>query len=59
MGSRHVDKRGCVRALTKPGVIACNDLIAIGFIRTVLKAGCRMPEDVQGIGFDNILMRPY
>jgi DNA-binding LacI/PurR family transcriptional regulator len=40
-------------------VIACNDLIAIGFIRTVLKAGCRMPEDVQGIGFDNILMRPY
>jgi DNA-binding LacI/PurR family transcriptional regulator len=38
-----------------PGVIAYNDLIAIGFIRTVLKTGCRVPEDVQVIGFDNIL----
>ena len=38
-----------------PGVIAYNDLIAIGFIRTVLKAGCRVPEDVQVVGFDNIL----
>jgi LacI family transcriptional regulator len=37
------------------GVIAYNDLIAIGFIRTVLKSGCRIPEDVQVIGFDNIL----
>jgi LacI family transcriptional regulator len=36
-------------------VIAYNDLIAIGFIRTVLKAGCRVPEDVQVVGFDNIL----
>ena len=38
-----------------PGVIAYNDLIAIGFIRMVLKAGCRVPEDVQVVGFDNIL----
>lgn len=38
-----------------PGVIAYNDLIAIGFIRTVLKSGCRIPEDVQVVGFDNIL----
>ena len=38
-----------------PGVIAYNDLIAIGFIRTVLKTGCRVPDDVQVIGFDNIL----
>jgi DNA-binding LacI/PurR family transcriptional regulator len=38
-----------------PGVIAYNDLIAIGFIRTVLRAGHRVPEDIQVIGFDNIL----
>ena len=37
------------------GVIAYNDLIAIGFIRTVLKAGHRVPEEVGVIGFDNIL----
>jgi DNA-binding LacI/PurR family transcriptional regulator len=37
------------------GVIAYNDLIAIGFLRTVLRAGHRVPEDVQVIGFDNIL----
>jgi DNA-binding LacI/PurR family transcriptional regulator len=37
------------------GVIAYNDLIAIGFIRAVIKAHHRVPEDVQVIGFDNIL----
>ena len=36
-------------------MISYNDLIAIGFIRTVLKFGCRVPEDVQVVGFDNIL----
>ncbi len=38
-----------------PGVIAYNDLIAIGFIRAVMSAGRRVPEDVSVIGFDNIL----
>jgi DNA-binding LacI/PurR family transcriptional regulator len=37
------------------GVIAYNDLIAIGFIRAVCRAGQHVPEDVQVIGFDNIL----
>lgn len=37
------------------GVIAYNDLIAIGFIRTVLLGGGRVPDDVKVIGFDNIL----
>ena len=37
------------------GVIAYNDLLAIGFIREVMLAGCRVPEDVCVIGFDNIL----
>ena len=30
------------------------DLIAIGFIRTVVQAGGRVPEDVGVVGFDNI-----
>jgi LacI family transcriptional regulator len=38
-----------------PGVIAYNDLVAIGFIQAVMLAGCRVPEDVCVIGFDNIL----
>ena len=38
-----------------PGVIAYNDLIAIGFIRAILLAGRRVPEDVCVIGFDNFL----
>jgi DNA-binding LacI/PurR family transcriptional regulator len=37
------------------GVIAYNDLLAIGFIQAVMLAGCRVPEDVCVIGFDNIL----
>jgi DNA-binding LacI/PurR family transcriptional regulator len=37
------------------GVIAYNDQLAIGFIQAVLLAGCRVPEDVCVIGFDNIV----
>ena len=37
------------------GVIAYNDLLAIGFIQEVMLTGCRVPEDVCVIGFDNIL----
>jgi DNA-binding LacI/PurR family transcriptional regulator len=37
------------------GVIAYNDLLAIGFIQAVMLAGCRVPEDACVIGFDNIL----
>jgi DNA-binding LacI/PurR family transcriptional regulator len=37
------------------GVIAYNDLLAIGFMQAVMLAGCRVPEDVCAIGFDNIL----
>ena len=37
------------------GVIAYNDVLAIGFVQAVMLAGCRVPEDVCVIGFDNIL----
>lgn len=36
------------------GVIAYNDLVAIGFMRAVVAAGHRVPDDVSVIGFDNI-----
>jgi DNA-binding LacI/PurR family transcriptional regulator len=35
-------------------VIAYNDLIAIGFIRTLTELGASIPQDVSVIGFDNI-----
>lgn len=38
-----------------PGVIAYNDLLAIGFIRAVTAAGLAVPEDVRVVGFDNII----
>jgi LacI family transcriptional regulator len=38
-----------------PGVIAYNDLVAIGFIRAVTAAGVAVPEDVRVVGFDNIV----
>lgn len=36
------------------GVIAYNDLMAIGFQQAVADAGLRVPDDVSVIGFDNI-----
>jgi DNA-binding LacI/PurR family transcriptional regulator len=37
------------------GVIAYNDVLAIGFIRAVTAAGVGVPADVRVVGFDNIL----
>lgn len=34
-------------------VVGYNDLLAIGFIRAVTKAGVRVPDDVSVVGFDN------
>jgi len=36
-------------------VIAYNDLVAIGFIKAVRRAGYRVPADVSVVGFDNIV----
>jgi len=37
------------------GVIAYNDLVAIGFLRAVTAAGVAVPADVRVVGFDNIV----
>jgi LacI family transcriptional regulator len=36
------------------GVIAYNDLVAIGFMRAVQARGVRVPDDVSVVGYDNI-----
>lgn len=38
-----------------PGVICYNDLVAMGFVRTVHEMGLHVPEDVAVIGYDNIM----
>lgn len=47
---------GAGRWLRAPtaGVIAYNDLMAVGFVRAVREAGRRVPGDVNVVGFDNI-----
>lgn len=40
--------------MKKPSAVFCmNDLMAMGFIDAALNKGCRIPEDVSIIGFDN------
>lgn len=37
-------------------VIAYNDVMAVGVIKAMRKAGIRVPDDVSVIGFDNVLL---
>ncbi|MTI58978.1 MAG: LacI family transcriptional regulator [Firmicutes bacterium] len=41
------------------GIFAGTDLLAIGAIKTLLKLGYKIPEDIQVIGFDNVLTSQY
>jgi LacI family transcriptional regulator, galactose operon repressor len=40
-------------------VMAVNDLTAVGVIKGLMKAGCRVPEDVSVTGFDNTRLAEY
>jgi LacI family transcriptional regulator len=40
-------------------VVAVNDLTAVGVIKGLLKAGCRVPEDVSVTGFDKTRLAEY
>jgi len=40
-------------------VVAVNDLTAVGIIKGLLRAGCRVPEDVSVTGFDKTRLAEY
>ncbi len=41
------------------GVVACSDEMAIAFMKTIRRAGVRVPEDVSIVGFDGIEIGDY
>ncbi len=41
------------------GVFAASDLIALGVVRSLLKARIRVPEDVSIVGYDNLQLSAY
>src|SRR5207245_882763 len=40
-------------------VVAVNDLTAVGVIKGLLNAGCRVPQDISVTGFDNTRLAEY
>src|SRR6266550_3278466 len=40
-------------------VVAVNDLTAVGVIKGLLKAGCRVPQDISVTGFDKTRLAEY
>jgi LacI family transcriptional regulator len=47
-------KRGIVAAGNVTAIFAFNDQMAIGAIGALQRAGCRVPEDISVVGFDDI-----
>ncbi|HAY07399.1 MAG TPA: LacI family DNA-binding transcriptional regulator [Hyphomonas sp.] len=47
------------RGVTFDGIFAAGDLIALGAIRSLLKTGRKIPEEVAVIGYDNIQLSAY
>lgn len=41
------------------GIFGASDLIALGAIRRLMRAGRRVPEDVSVVGYDNVYMSAY
>jgi DNA-binding LacI/PurR family transcriptional regulator len=41
------------------GIVAASDLIALGAVRSLLRAGRRVPEDVSVIGYDDVPFARY
>lgn len=41
------------------GIFCCNDLLAIGALSTIRKAGLSVPEDISVVGYDDIEIAAY
>jgi len=58
--SAQAGERACSAIMLGPrrpdAVVCYNDLIALGFMKEARALGCRLPEDVSVVGFDNV---PY
>jgi DNA-binding LacI/PurR family transcriptional regulator len=51
-GGKHAAEKWLQTRTT--GVVAYNDLVALGFMRAVVQADVHIPDDVSVVGFDNI-----
>lgn len=47
------------RSLAFDGIVAASDLIALGAIRSLQRAGRRVPEDVSVVGYDDVPFARY
>ena len=47
------------RGLAFDGIVAASDLIALGAIRSLQRAGRRVPEDVSVVGYDDVPFARY
>ncbi|MDE1921996.1 MAG: LacI family DNA-binding transcriptional regulator [Gammaproteobacteria bacterium] len=47
------------RKIKFDGIVAASDLIAIGAIRALLRAGLSVPEDVSVVGYDDISLASF
>lgn len=56
-----LDAMRTLLALKEPptAVFCYNDMTAIGALRALYQAGCRVPEDVSVVGFDDLQMAPF
>ncbi|MEI7844888.1 MAG: LacI family DNA-binding transcriptional regulator [Chloroflexota bacterium] len=45
--------------LNPDGVFACNDMMAIGAMRSIKAHGFRIPEDISVVGFDDIFLARF
>ena len=49
-------RRGSARRMTRSDCVASSDLIALGAIRALRRAGMSVPGDVSVVGYDDMLL---